>query len=539
MKTITFYSYKGGVGRSLALSNIAIRLSELNKKVCVIDFDLDAPGLRFKFPDYTIKGSIEKGLVDYVYLYSHKGIIPDNISDYTTLLFPNNLSSSPIQFISAGDFLMDDYWKKLSMISWSEMFYSEQGQGIRFFLDLKAKIEKEINPDVLLIDSRTGITDIAGITLRLFADEIVVLAVNNKENSFGSKKIIKNLLKVENDLLKKIPKIHFVLTRLPFLDNPQDKAKEFSIIQEKVKEFERELGLKNFEISVIHSDRRLEEKETPLIGISYSTAGASISNDYLKLFDLLTADILSKEETEKFKNWRLAELEYSNALVETDLAKKIIHLDKAIAFNNQQFKYFNLMGVTHWQLGEWEKAADDFLKALALNPNDDQAKYSLGAIYYNLNQFEKSIEYLDRMSSLVPAAAIIKAIIFSRRGDLNESIKILDYSMKKFPNNDQLLNTRADILRKLRDFEGALKDIYKAIEIDPVQPIYIATLAEINYDMGQLESFYINLTIALSKGLTPDMMSGAFDVYGQLISDKRFVELMEKYQIKPFDIKPR
>ena len=28
MKTITFYSYKGGVGRSLALVNIATRLAE-------------------------------------------------------------------------------------------------------------------------------------------------------------------------------------------------------------------------------------------------------------------------------------------------------------------------------------------------------------------------------------------------------------------------------------------------------------------------------------------------------------------------------
>lgn len=40
MKTLTFYSYKGGVGRSLALVNIATRLSEFGKKVCIIDFDL-------------------------------------------------------------------------------------------------------------------------------------------------------------------------------------------------------------------------------------------------------------------------------------------------------------------------------------------------------------------------------------------------------------------------------------------------------------------------------------------------------------------
>jgi MinD-like ATPase involved in chromosome partitioning or flagellar assembly len=36
MKTITFYSYKGGVGRSLTLSNIAMRLADLGKKVVLL-----------------------------------------------------------------------------------------------------------------------------------------------------------------------------------------------------------------------------------------------------------------------------------------------------------------------------------------------------------------------------------------------------------------------------------------------------------------------------------------------------------------------
>ena len=48
MKTFTFYSYKGGVGRTLALVNVANRLVEFGKKVCILDFDLEAPGLQSK-----------------------------------------------------------------------------------------------------------------------------------------------------------------------------------------------------------------------------------------------------------------------------------------------------------------------------------------------------------------------------------------------------------------------------------------------------------------------------------------------------------
>jgi MinD-like ATPase involved in chromosome partitioning or flagellar assembly len=49
MKVITFYSYKGGVGRTLAASNFAVYLAKLGLKTVVIDFDLEAPGIDAKF----------------------------------------------------------------------------------------------------------------------------------------------------------------------------------------------------------------------------------------------------------------------------------------------------------------------------------------------------------------------------------------------------------------------------------------------------------------------------------------------------------
>jgi MinD-like ATPase involved in chromosome partitioning or flagellar assembly len=42
---ITFYSYKGGTGRTMALANLAWVLASNDKKVLLIDWDLEAPGL--------------------------------------------------------------------------------------------------------------------------------------------------------------------------------------------------------------------------------------------------------------------------------------------------------------------------------------------------------------------------------------------------------------------------------------------------------------------------------------------------------------
>ena len=231
MKTITFYSYKGGVGRSLALSNIAIRLSEFNKSVCVLDFDLEAPGLQFKFNDYAKSQSIDNGIVDYISEFSSKGTVPNTVKDYSITLIPPNELFKPIIFIPAGNVDNPDYWKKLSAINWGEMFYKPSSNGVKFFLDLKKKINNEFNPDFFLIDSRTGITDISGITLKILADEIVIFAANNKENLYGSKKIIESLTNKSDLLFGVSPKLNFILTRLPFTDTIRDKEKEFKIVE--------------------------------------------------------------------------------------------------------------------------------------------------------------------------------------------------------------------------------------------------------------------------------------------------------------------
>ena len=41
----TFYSFKGGVGRSMAVLNVAYALVAKGRNVLVLDMDLEAPGL--------------------------------------------------------------------------------------------------------------------------------------------------------------------------------------------------------------------------------------------------------------------------------------------------------------------------------------------------------------------------------------------------------------------------------------------------------------------------------------------------------------
>jgi tetratricopeptide (TPR) repeat protein len=539
MKTITFYSYKGGVGRTLTLSNIASRLAELGKKVCLLDFDLEAPGLPFKFRE--TKKEIKKGIVDYIYEFSCMGNIPKSIKEYSITIPPMNSNIAPIDLIPAGNIEDNEYWRKLSMINWAEMFYSEKGKGVKFILDLKARIQKEFNPDVLLVDSRTGITDISGITLKLLADEVVILAAYNDENLFGSKKIIKSLLDESNLLFGKSPKINFILTRLPFSDGPNDKSKEISVLDKVSIDFRKTLGISNFDISVIHSDRRLEENERQLIGYEYEEKSVSISNDYLRLFDKLSSDILSPKEVELFRNKKIAEKEYNKALSEKDSSKKLQYIDRAIELDKTKWEYYYERGLIFSDNKDREKAIENFNLAIALNQNDAELYNLIGIEYGKLFKKNRNIKFYELALSNFKKGREIEprdisnlnshAYVLFINKKYDESLELLNLAIEINDSQSFLFNNRAVLYRKIEEYEKAYADIYAAMNIDSRQSINFRTLAEIYASENKIEEFYFNLNIALGMGLSAKQMNTSKEVYEKFKTEERFINLMSKYNI--------
>src|SRR4051794_6146130 len=67
-KIITFYSYKGGTGRSMSLANVAWVLASAGHRVLTIDWDLEAPGLHRYFDPFLSDKSLERstGIIDFV-----------------------------------------------------------------------------------------------------------------------------------------------------------------------------------------------------------------------------------------------------------------------------------------------------------------------------------------------------------------------------------------------------------------------------------------------------------------------------------------
>lgn len=296
METITFYSYKGGTGRTLAVANVAIYLSRFNLNVCIMDFDLGGPGLHYKFPDAIKDSAIKQGLLDYIYEFVDRKVVPKSLNDFSVQIVEPSQSRGEIRLIPAGT-ISASYGKKLAAIDWHSLFYEETSEGIPFFLDLKEKIREEFTPDYLLVDSRTGITEMGGICTSILPEKVVFFVVNNHESIEGTRRILRGIQMIERSPNEKPIKAIFALTRVPFPKTTNDKKIEDSIVKsilsflnEPVEDLEVQLNVQH--VFIIHSDRELELSESLSISETGIIEKTPLLHDYLRLFPAIIPDEL-------------------------------------------------------------------------------------------------------------------------------------------------------------------------------------------------------------------------------------------------------
>jgi MinD-like ATPase involved in chromosome partitioning or flagellar assembly len=288
MRTITFFSYKGGAGRSLAVANAALYLAQLGFKVAVLDLDLEAPGLVYKFSKAEDGAPIDVnlGIVDYLFSVAIEGKRPSCFSDYAIVVPLSDDGKTNITLLPAGKAPSAVYWEKLCRLNWHELFYAPDAKGVEIFLDLKARIQEEFQPDFLLIDSRTGISEMGGVATTIMADAVVCILLNNRENMEGTRAVLRSLRRSSQK--KGDGGISFIiaLSRVPELETSEQ---EQSIV-EKIRRFlcqeaerlEDTLSLK--EVFVLHSEPVLQLRESLRVGKGVSLDESILLRDYLRLF---------------------------------------------------------------------------------------------------------------------------------------------------------------------------------------------------------------------------------------------------------------
>ncbi len=193
---ITFYSYKGGTGRSMAVANVAWILASGGKRVLTVDWDLEAPGLhRYYAPFLGDKDlTASEGLIDLLIEFrdatavGHEDASDDkwyeayaDIAAYVVSLDWDFPGGGTLDLLPAGR-QGASYSARVNSFDWVE-FYERRGGGV-FLEAVKEKMRADY--DYVLIDSRTGVSDTSGICTVQMPDAVVVCFTLNNQSVRGS-----------------------------------------------------------------------------------------------------------------------------------------------------------------------------------------------------------------------------------------------------------------------------------------------------------------------------------------------------------------
>lgn len=163
---VSFFSYKGGVGRSTLLGVVARQLSEEGERVVAVDLDLEGPGLATLF-DITPRA----GVVDF--LLEHMATGRSTLDDKLEITVDSKVAVVPAGRLDTA------YLSKLARLDYTASTQDESPVHSALKALLDAVKRSSPSPDYILLDSRSGLHDLGGLSLHALAHVDVLVTRGN------------------------------------------------------------------------------------------------------------------------------------------------------------------------------------------------------------------------------------------------------------------------------------------------------------------------------------------------------------------------
>jgi cellulose biosynthesis protein BcsQ len=194
---ISFFGFKGGVGRTTALASFALYLADLGRNIVAVDLDLEAPGLAALLAGEATP--IDLGVIDY--------LLEERIARPQPLALSRFYLSSPfpagagnLRIMPAGR--MDaNYVEKLGRIDVQGLV--QPTHAVRVLLKkMIERIRAELRPDAILLDVRAGLHDLGGVSLSGLSHLELIFAVHSDQSWAGLPLILAHLGRLRADWIK-------------------------------------------------------------------------------------------------------------------------------------------------------------------------------------------------------------------------------------------------------------------------------------------------------------------------------------------------
>ncbi|MFY0529560.1 KGGVGR-motif variant AAA ATPase [Archangium gephyra] len=197
----TFYSFKGGVGRSLLLANVGVSLARSSQKILLWDLDMEAPGMHYisglRAQKLPARGFLE-WLVDWQQANSP---IPEGHLLESFLSLAYAVPNIPGLFVLPAFGERGNFARLYQQIDWHAFIARNPEVGLKLFQRLLEALAAKFQYDHILLDSRTGITDLGGLLTAVLPHATVLVGNYSAQNTVGLLSVYRALQKAVDDKL--------------------------------------------------------------------------------------------------------------------------------------------------------------------------------------------------------------------------------------------------------------------------------------------------------------------------------------------------
>lgn len=180
IEIISFYSYKGGVGRTISMIQTAYNLAKSGKRVLMMDLDIEAPSLHNLFAESVNQEQtgVAYGLIEYLY----RAVVQKRDDMALTDIF----CTLPVNDIEGAMFLIPALKKMDKQYLYQiGRLQAEQIQEKNIFTRIFDEIRQVLHIDYILVDTRAGFNPWGSLSLLSLSTQVIFVAYPNEENIEG------------------------------------------------------------------------------------------------------------------------------------------------------------------------------------------------------------------------------------------------------------------------------------------------------------------------------------------------------------------
>jgi len=451
---VTFYSFKGGVGRSFSLVETAMQLAARGRSVAVWDLDLEAPGLQM-IPDLrALEGDLKIGTLDLVKEFVDSEYeFPEKSLEKALIRFklPDQLAAAggKLSFLLPGK-LDGQYPGKFAAVDWAGLFRPQVGPGPAFFYKIAYSLVHELGYEILLIDSRTGYTDLGAVCTIQIPDLVVLVSNLNEQNLVGIEQVHLAVTSTPARQTGKLP-VFFLVNMVP--DGPADlRAQKLATLTDK--------GLRPHHVVPLRPELLLTDRLPTLSGLQEAADDlapvASAIEDRLREIT---------DQAERGAREKLTRAKAKADPEELDALRRRGIYEKAKSFEEKVGELFSLLGyrvTVDYKRDDmqFDVRLELTVGALPIHALVECKDTDRAVTQQQVRELASKVEYAAKVDRLP-----YRAILIARSGFANNAHTVAETLRVHLQTYEQLLLSLVDLRPNLdaavRGFQGtALERLY-------------------------------------------------------------------------------